>query len=331
MVYLCVGKNNLQYRYRMRFVQLFILLGVSSLLFSCLPKQQVLVNSNHTPEASKRSSTSGQTTSTQRTTTGSKTPSVLEPNLNKSGTSSMGWNYIANFQYVAIEEMKKHGIPASIKMAQALIESGNGNSELARRSNNHFGIKCANTWDGERVFHDDDESGECFRAYTTPEESFRDHSLFLLRPRYSKLFNLSPQDYKGWAKGLKEAGYATNPRYADLLIDIIERYDLYKLDQGVTLHAQAGSPRVNNSVEVAEVAPKPQVVKEELKSIENKIENLGKKSTPTKGIMLTHEVVSGDNIQSIAEKYQISVQDIMTWNSLKKPDLTIGQLLIVSK
>ena len=126
--------------------------------------------------------------------------------------------------------MVKYKIPASITLAQGILESGNGNSALAKYSNNHFGIKC-HDWNGKKIYHDDDEEQECFRKYDNPEYSYRDHSLFLAnRARYSFLFELKKDDYKQWAKGLKKAGYATDPRYPQKLIDLIERYELYKYD-----------------------------------------------------------------------------------------------------
>lgn len=140
--------------------------------------------------------------------------------------------YIATYAPLAIEHHKKYGIPASVKMAQAIIESSYGNSELARKSNNHFGIKCKNNWTGEKVYHDDDALGECFRCYTAVEDSFRDHSEFLKNsPRYAGLFELKADDYKGWAHGLKRAGYATSPTYASVLIKCIEDWELYLLDE----------------------------------------------------------------------------------------------------
>jgi flagellum-specific peptidoglycan hydrolase FlgJ len=135
--------------------------------------------------------------------------------------------YVEQFKDIAINEMKRSGVPASITLAQGILESENGNSELVKKSNNHFGIKCKSTWSGESVTHDDDATGECFRAYTNADESYRDHSDFLkANKRYSSLFSLDPVDYAGWARGLKRAGYATNPRYPDLLIKYIEQYDL---------------------------------------------------------------------------------------------------------
>ena len=140
--------------------------------------------------------------------------------------------YITQWQQVAVAKMKEHGIPASITLAQGLLESGNGNSELAREANNHFGIKCTPDWRGGKVYHDDDRKNDCFRKYRDAADSYEDHSRFLLRPRYADLFTLKPTDYKGWAHGLKKAGYATDPRYPQKLIDLIERYELNKLDSG---------------------------------------------------------------------------------------------------
>lgn len=140
--------------------------------------------------------------------------------------------YIQRYSRLAIEEMYRAKIPASVTMAQALLESGAGNSELSLKSNNHFGIKCKGNWKGAKVFHDDDTLQECFRAYDSVYQSFKDHSDFLLsQSRYGFLFSLEPFDYKGWSYGLKKAGYATNPKYPDLLIDYIEKHQLYKLDQ----------------------------------------------------------------------------------------------------
>lgn len=139
--------------------------------------------------------------------------------------------YIKKYRELAVDEMKKYHIPASITLAQGLLESGAGQSTLARKSNNHFGIKCGSDWTGKTVSHDDDARGECFRAYKHPKQSYEDHSKFLAgRPRYASLFKLKITDYKGWARGLKKAGYATNPRYAEQLIDIIELYNLHKYD-----------------------------------------------------------------------------------------------------
>jgi LysM repeat protein len=140
--------------------------------------------------------------------------------------------YINRFAKVAIAEMNQFHIPASITLAQGCLESGDGNSSLARDANNHFGIKCNNGWTGRSVRHDDDSRRECFRKYKSAWESYRDHSLFLRNNvRYASLFKLNITDYRGWARGLKKAGYATDPRYPERLIHIIEQYQLYDLDK----------------------------------------------------------------------------------------------------
>ena len=141
-------------------------------------------------------------------------------------------DYIETYKDIAMREMREHKIPASITLAQGILESGAGNSALAREAKNHFGIKCHKGWEGDTYIMDDDEKNECFRKYDNAEESFVDHSLFLTtRSRYAALFELEITDYEGWAKGLKAAGYATNPKYAQLLIDRINLYDLTKYDQ----------------------------------------------------------------------------------------------------
>jgi LysM repeat protein len=140
--------------------------------------------------------------------------------------------YIEKFKEEAIKEMLEYGIPASITLSQGMLESGDGNSPLAKYANNHFGIKCHKGWDGPTFIQDDDTKNECFRKYYSPYESYRDHSIFLkTRSRYRALFDLPLTDYKAWAHGLKAAGYATNPKYADLLVRIIEDHKLYELDR----------------------------------------------------------------------------------------------------
>ncbi|MDD4514323.1 glucosaminidase domain-containing protein [Massilibacteroides sp.] len=139
--------------------------------------------------------------------------------------------YIDKYNAIAVNHQSKYGIPASITLAQGILESGAGQSELARKSNNHFGIKCHNDWNGSRAYHDDDLRGECFRKYKRVEESYEDHALFLTgRSRYAHLFSLNPKDYKGWARGLQKSGYATDRAYANKLIKMIEDYELYQFD-----------------------------------------------------------------------------------------------------
>ncbi|MFP2997106.1 glucosaminidase domain-containing protein [Spongiivirga sp. MCCC 1A20706] len=199
--------------------------------------------------------------------------------------------YIATFKDIAMEEMTKSGIPASITLAQGLLESGGGNSNLSLRSNNHFGIKCHKGWKGYRVYHDDDEKGECFRKYTHPRHSFRDHSIFLTtRSRYLFLFSYAKDDYKKWARGLKKAGYATDRRYPQKLIDLINKYELYQYDALV----------LGKDSSVANVVT----------------DDLDK-----------YMVKKGDTLYSISRRFKISVGELKKLNGLETNDLHIGQVL----
>lgn len=166
--------------------------------------------------------------------------------------------YINRYQLLAIEEMNRSGVPASITMAQGILESSSGNSELARLSNNHFGIKCKTGWKGKKVYYDDDRKNECFRKYTSVEESYIDHTNFLMdNPRYAFLFQLEHTDYKGWARGLKKAGYATAHDYDKRLIKIIEDHKLHRLDLKMTFseisgleQRSMGNPGISNSLTI---------------------------------------------------------------------------------
>jgi LysM repeat protein len=165
--------------------------------------------------------------------------------------------YIETWKEEAIYQMALHRIPASITLAQGILESRDGNSRLAKEGNNHFGIKCHSDWEGRRIYEDDDQKGECFRHYSNARESFEDHSDFLKKPRYASLFELKPSDYKAWAHGLKQCGYATNPEYAKLLIRIIEENSLTEYDEQGLMYAERGDlpahersstkPRLNSS------------------------------------------------------------------------------------
>lgn len=207
-------------------------------------------------------------------------------------------NYISRFKDIAITEMNKYGIPASITMAQAILESGTGNSDLAKYANNHFGIKCTSDWKGKGYYKDDDKSDECFRVYTNPEESFKDHSEFLKRKRYAFLFDLDKDDYKGWANGLKQAGYATNPKYPDLLISLIERYDLHQLDD------LNSGPFVNSK--------------------NNTVNN----STPS---AYNYVVVKGDTLYNISKRFGLSIDELKSLNNMSDNVIKLGQQLIVKK
>ena len=171
--------------------------------------------------------------------------SVLRPTASAPVTQTQSKDafsaYIAKYNVMAVEQMKKYGIPASITLAQGLLESDAGRSTLATKCNNHFGIKCHSDWKGRKMYHDDDERQECFRCYSDADDSFRDHSLFLVNgARYQSLFKLGTTDYKGWAKGLKAAGYATSPTYADKLIELIERYGLDRYDRNGAARLKPG-------------------------------------------------------------------------------------------
>lgn len=210
-------------------------------------------------------------------------------------------DYIKKYRELAVDEMKKYHIPASITLAQGLLESGAGQSTLARKSNNHFGIKCGSDWNGKTVSHDDDARGECFRAYKHPKQSYEDHSKFLAgRPRYASLFKLKITDYKGWARGLKKAGYATNPRYADQLIDIIELYDLDKYDKKGGLKWMKENPNPHQ----------PYIAND-----------------------LVYIVVrAGDSWKSISKEFDISQRKLRKYNDLYKGySLQVGDILYLEK
>lgn len=183
--------------------------------------------------------------------------------------------YIQRYQVLAIEEMNRSGIPASITMAQGCLESADGNSELSKKSNNHFGIKCKSNWRGKKVYYDDDAKNECFRKYKTVEDSYIDHTNFLMNnPRYASLFNLQSTDYKGWARGLKKAGYATSKTYANNLIDIIETHKLHRLDYRLVNDELAafqqksiGNEGISNSLSINAFYPHEVVKRNRIKSV----------------------------------------------------------------
>lgn len=225
-------------------------------------------------------------------------------------------SYIEQYKKIAISEMNRYGIPASVKLAQALLESGSGKSYLAVEANNHFGIKCGGVWNGKSVTRSDDRPDDCFRVYSSAEESFKDHSQFLLRKRYEKLFALRKDDYKGWAKGLKEAGYATNPRYPELLIDLIERYELHQFDRAETYTQQEQRTEIVEEIIIEKKTDQKEVAADKLKA-------------PV--AMTIYEVKASDTLYSISKRYNVTVEEIKSWNSLATENLSIGQLLVVTK
>ncbi|AXT20966.1 LysM peptidoglycan-binding domain-containing protein [Flavobacteriaceae bacterium AU392] len=199
-------------------------------------------------------------------------------------------DYIDVFKDIAIHEMRTYNIPASITLAQGILESGSGKGRLAVKANNHFGIKC-HGWTGAKIYHDDDARQECFRKYDNAKYSFRDHSEFLKRKRYANLFKLEIDDYKGWARELRRAGYATDKRYPQKLIALVERYNLTQYDEIVI-----GKKRKNKKEKVAE-----EIVK--------------------------HIVVKGDTLYSISKRYNLTVKELQRINSIKGTEISIGQIL----
>lgn len=209
-------------------------------------------------------------------------------------------NYIRKWAPLAVREMHTYKIPASITLAQGILESGSGKSQLAAKSKNHFGIKCHTGWKGGRVYHDDDARGECFRKYQFVESSYEDHSKFLTqRRRYAFLFSYGSKNYKKWAKGLKKAGYATDPKYPRKLISLIENYELYKFDD---------------------------VRKKDFKNADTK----PKKQKPKKvKASRTYKVKRGDTLYSISRRFGMTVNDLKQINGLRSNTISIGQELKV--
>jgi flagellum-specific peptidoglycan hydrolase FlgJ len=209
--------------------------------------------------------------------------------------------YIKKYRKTAIKEMKKYDIPASITLAQGILESASGTSRLAKKGKNHFGIKCTSDWTGKTMREDDDKKDECFRKYRKAEDSFRDHSVFLAeRERYKFLFEYDKRDYKAWAYGLKKAGYATNPSYPELLIGIIEKHDLHRYDK--------------------------KSAKKEIKK-EEKYDAVEAKESKEK--FQYHEVKKGDTLYSIAKKYNMNVQELMNLNGKSKNEIKVGEQIRV--
>ncbi len=208
-------------------------------------------------------------------------------------------DYIEEYNDIAIAEMLRYKIPASITLAQGILESNSGRSRLTVKANNHFGVKCHSSWKGDRIYHDDDARQECFRKYEHPLTSFRDHSLFLFeRKRYAALFDLKLKNYKGWSRGLKKAGYATDPKYPAKLIRLIEDYELYKYDDFNKKYA-GGVTKVSK--------PKPK--------------------KPGSYIV----VKKGDTLYSLAQRHNLTVDRLKWLNGLKSNELNVGQELFVEK
>lgn len=257
------------------------------LLSSCRAKKNS-ISATPTNKISQSNTNRGQQTIAEKQAT---------PPVAKKSYTNVVEDYIDQFSDIAMQEMKQYGIPASITLAQGILESGAGQGTLSIRANNHFGIKCHSAWQGDYIHHDDDKDQECFRKYVDAKYSYRDHSLFLTtRGRYSFLFDLSKKDYKGWAKGLKKAGYATDPKYPNKLISIIERYQLHDFDKQAL-----GSKRSKR-----------------------KSKNKSEKTS-----LKTYTVSKGDTLYSISRRFDISVEELKNYNNLKTTTLSIGQKLYV--
>lgn len=237
--------------------------------------------------------------------------------------------YIDKYKETAMEAMRTHGIPASITLAQGCLESGDGNSDLAVKANNHFGIKCHNDWKGQTYYKKDDDPGKsCFRKYRNASESFKDHSDFLrYRDRYAFLFDLEITDYKGWCYGLKKAGYATDPQYAERLIKIIEDYRLYRFDREMYTKAGKNSnllpPSPNELMKVMELNPARN--------------SLLYKYSRNRTIYVRNGVPyilagSMDTYESIAEEYNLFTKELLRYNDLRKPkELVPGTVVYLQK
>ncbi len=277
-------------------------------------------------------------------------------------------DYIETFAAIAMTKMEEHHIPASITLAQGILESSSGNSKLTLMSNNHFGIKCHKGWEGESVYWDDDAKGECFRKYDKAEKSFEDHSQFLItRGRYATLFELQPGDYVGWAYGLKAAGYATDKKYPQKLIGLIETYKLYEYDEKVigkpailTAKLDDAYYTVQKSEGLFSIAKKHNLSVNELKDLNNLKDDaikVGQKLIVKKAVPVIvsentivqnepqkmdsvidnnekvlpdfHEVQKGETLYSISKKYEVSIENIILWNQIINNELSIGQQLVV--
>ncbi|WP_026730460.1 glucosaminidase domain-containing protein [Flavobacterium denitrificans] len=240
------------------------------------------------------------------------TTEVIQSTSKTVVTSDLINNYIFQFKDIAMGNMKTYGIPASIILAQGILESGAGKGDLALEANNHFGIKCHKDWLGESVRHDDDSAQECFRKYPHASESYRDHALFLVgKKRYESLFTYEKDDYKAWAKGLRACGYATDPNYPDKLISYIERYNLHQYDCQIT---------GKNYVAINKTAPTK-------KSSYNV--NSDPKINLDSNDPNLYEVQKGDTLYSISKKFNLLVDDLKQKNNLTDNAISIGQKLKV--
>ncbi|MDZ4808566.1 MAG: glucosaminidase domain-containing protein [Bacteroidota bacterium] len=233
-------------------------------------------------------------------------------------------NYINTYKDIAVAEMKRTGVPAAITLAQGIHESGAGNSKLVLESNNHFGIKCKSNWTGESVKHDDDAKAECFRKYPASEQSYKDHSNFLKNgQRYASLFELDPTDYKGWANGLKKAGYATNPKYPEVLIKLIEDYNL----QDFTFLALKNELAIEEAIVKNEQSATNETIPAKISVQKENVINYPSgqfKINDTKVVF----VKKGTSFLSIAKQYDVDLSKIFEFNEISRSEITENDQLI---
>jgi len=260
--------------------------------------------------------------------------------------------YINQYKELAISEMLRTGVPAAIKLAQGILESQSGESELAKKSNNHFGIKCKTEWTGAKTYHDDDEKGECFRVYPSVEDSYKDHSDFLrTRPHYAFLFQLDPADYEGWAKGLKKAGYATSPTYPQKLLKVINDYNLQQYSllalerkkngtgSNSVVSVNTNTPAVPEQVSVSREntarieEPKEETTATESTTKTTTVEAANKTVTYPQGIFtINHSKViygsEGTSLLSLANQFDIPLSKLLEYNDLSEMDILDTDRLI---
>jgi flagellum-specific peptidoglycan hydrolase FlgJ len=288
-----------------------LLIFTAVLMLSCNATKPVIVTTKSSSPATKKAAAKSVKKTAAAKPMGKKTViaeqdneenEIIESTSRTVVSNDIVANYIAQYKNIAMSNMKMYGIPASIILAQGILESGAGKGDLANRANNHFGIKC-HDWTGESVRHDDDASQECFRKYNDPSESFKDHALFLTgRGRYSRLFSLAKDDYEAWANGLRSAGYATDPRYPQKLISYIQRYDLWQFDS--------------------------QVLGTDYTPRENQVQTLRVASVDTYNKEI-YVVQKGDTLYSISRKFNLVVDQLKQKNKLSANTLSIGQKLII--
>lgn len=268
------------------------------LLASCAGKKSSVIVTKSASKTTNKSVSKPVVNKSAEETKSASSSEVLAATTSVKVTTALVLEYIAKYEKIAKQDMITYGIPASITLAQGILESGAGTGPLSAQANNHFGIKCHLEWNGPSIKYDDDAEQECFRKYSNPEESYRDHSMFLTsRTRYAGLFKLPKDDFKSWAKGLKAAGYATDVNYPTKLISLIERYNLQKYDAEVLGKEVVFITKNQNNLECNNCT--------------------------------SHEVIKGDTLYSLSKKYNISLEELRSKNSISENGIQIGQKLII--